>query len=131
MKCPNCQEDKPETNFYPNSRKNRHTYCKKCHCIYTKNKLRFYKDQCKEYKGGKCQICGYDKCRDALDFHHLDGSKKEYNISSSSKSFNSKKSELDKCILLCANCHREVHANLIDLTKFMVPLPEFESGLKN
>ena len=66
-----------------------------------------------EYKGGKCQICGYNRCQDALDFHHLDPSQKDYNISVGTKSFNTLKSEVDKCILVCANCHREIHAGFI------------------
>ena len=68
-----------------------------------------------EYKGGKCQICGYNRCQDALDFHHLDPSQKDYNISGGTKSFDTVKSEVDKCILVCANCHREIHSELIKL----------------
>lgn len=68
-----------------------------------------------EYKGGKCQICGYNRCQDALDFHHLDPSQKDYNISGGTKSFNTLKSEVDKCILVCANCHREIHYGMIKL----------------
>ena len=68
-----------------------------------------------EYKGGKCQICGYNRCQDALDFHHLEPSQKDYNISGGTKSFNTLKSEVDKCILVCANCHREIHAGMIKL----------------
>lgn len=40
-----------------------------------------------EYKGGKCQICGYNKCTGALEFHHLDPTKKDFNISGGTKSF--------------------------------------------
>ena len=68
-----------------------------------------------EYKGGECQICGYNKCQDALEFHHLDPSKKDYNISGGTKSFNTLKSEVDKCILVCANCHREIHSGITKL----------------
>lgn len=68
-----------------------------------------------EYKGGECQICGYNKCQDALEFHHLDPSKKDYNISGGTKSFNTLKSEVDKCILVCANCHREIHSGMTKL----------------
>ena len=68
-----------------------------------------------EYKGGKCQICGYNKCQDALEFHHLDPSKKDYNVSGGTKSFNTLKSEVDKCILVCANCHREIHSGITKL----------------
>ena len=62
--------------------------------------------------GGKCCICGYDKCIEALEFHHLDKSTKEEKPSKAilSWSFDRAKKELDKCILVCANCHREIHA---------------------
>lgn len=66
-----------------------------------------------EYKGGKCQICGYNRCQEALEFHHLDPSQKDFTISGGTKSFESLKPEVDKCILVCANCHREIHAGLI------------------
>lgn len=70
------------------------------------------KAQAVKYKGGRCEICGYDKCMDALDFHHLSPKEKDFNISGGTKSFESIKSELDKCILVCANCHREIHAGI-------------------
>lgn len=62
-----------------------------------------------QYKGGKCQGCGYDKCIRALTFHHIDSKQKDFNISSSTVSWETIRKELDKCILLCANCHAEVH----------------------
>jgi len=63
------------------------------------------------YKGGKCEICGYNKCLGALDFHHLNPNEKDFSISDSSKYHNLEemKKEVDKCILVCANCHREIH----------------------
>jgi hypothetical protein len=65
-----------------------------------------------EYKGGCCEICGYDRCIDALEFHHSNFSGKEFSISAKgyTRSWAKIKEELDKCSLLCANCHREVHA---------------------
>lgn len=71
------------------------------------------KEKLIQYKGGKCEICGYNKCIAALDFHHLDPSQKDFNISNSNiyKNFNKLKEEVDKCILICANCHREIHYN--------------------
>ena len=68
-----------------------------------------------EYKGGKCQVCGYNRCQEALEFHHLDSSQKDFTISGGTKSFESLKPEVDKCILVCANCHREIHAGMIKL----------------
>jgi len=63
-----------------------------------------------EYKGGKCSICGYDKYIGALDFHHVDPNKKDFSVSSwANSSLILLKAEADKCILVCSNCHRELH----------------------
>ncbi len=62
-----------------------------------------------EYKGGKCQICDYNKSISTLCFHHTKPSEKLFSISPCDKSWNKIKLELDKCILLCQNCHREEH----------------------
>jgi len=72
-----------------------------------------------EYKGGKCIFCGYDKCNDALDFHHLNSKEKEFGLSvrGLTRSWEKIKEELDKCILVCANCHRELHAENSQLPK--------------
>lgn len=67
------------------------------------------KQQSVDYKGGKCSLCGYNKCIKALEFHHTDPNQKDFVISGISKAFESIKYELDKCILVCANCHREIH----------------------
>ena len=67
------------------------------------------KEKAVEYKGGKCSRCEYNKCIRALDFHHIDPSRKDFTVSRVSRSWKAIKAELDKCILLCANCHRELH----------------------
>lgn len=74
------------------------------------------------YKGNKCQICGYNKCNSALEFHHLNPNEKEFAIGQTGyrHSWESLKTELDKCILVCANCHREIHSNLIVLNEEML-----------
>lgn len=66
------------------------------------------KEKLVEYKGGKCEKCGYNKCITALEFHHINPEEKEFNIDGRS-SFEKSKKEVDKCILVCANCHREIH----------------------
>ena len=68
-----------------------------------------------EYKGGKCQYCGYNKCIDALEFHHLDKKEKDFTISGKSWSFEKIKKETDKCVMVCSNCHKEIHAGLIEI----------------
>ena len=70
-----------------------------------------------EYKGGKCQICGYKKYQGALDLHHINPNQKEFNISQKghSRSWDRVRKEIDKCMLVCANCHREVEAGIISV----------------
>ncbi len=65
-----------------------------------------------EYKGGCCKVCGYDRCIEALEFHHNNSNGKDFSISDKgyTRSWAKVKEELDKCMLLCANCHRETHA---------------------
>jgi len=73
----------------------------------------------REYKGGKCIICGYNKCLEALEFHHRDPKKKDFGLSvrGLTRSWEKIKAEIDKCALICANCHREVHAGITQLPK--------------
>jgi hypothetical protein len=67
-----------------------------------------------EYKGGKCEICGYNKCNRALQFHHKNPSEKDFTISGRSLSFDRLKNEVDKCLLVCSNCHSEIHDGMIE-----------------
>lgn len=71
-----------------------------------------------EYKGGLCQICNYSKCIDALEFHHIDPSLKGFGIGAKgyTRSWDKVRNELDKCVLLCANCHREVESGITQLS---------------
>lgn len=65
-----------------------------------------------DYKGSKCEKCGYNKCISALEFHHLNPNEKDISIGGSTKSFEVLKKEVDKCIMVCANCHREIHEEI-------------------
>ena len=67
-----------------------------------------------EYKGGKCVQCGYSKSAAALQFHHRDPSQKDFGIGGrgENRSWEKTKLELDKCDLLCSNCHAEEHEKL-------------------
>lgn len=77
-----------------------------------------------EAKGGRCQACGYARCLVALDFHHIDESTKLFGLSQRGliHSWDKIVAESKKCILVCANCHREIHAGLIDVSKLDNPL---------
>lgn len=68
-----------------------------------------------ESMGNSCQICGYDKCDSALELHHIDPSKKEFSFAgfrAAPRAIDKIRDELKKCILLCSNCHREVHSGI-------------------
>ena len=84
-----------------------------------KAKREFNKNYVYEFKLGKqCECCGKDYPPEVLDFHHKDHTQKENTIAVGSNSCWSTErlqSEIDKCILLCANCHRLVHSNKVSL----------------
>ena len=83
---------------------------KKKNYLHVKSHRQKMKEKSVQYKGGKCVKCDYNKCIRALEFHHLDPSEKDFTISRYSVlSWNKIKVELDKCILICSNCHRELH----------------------
>lgn len=130
LKCAKCERVLPETEFHKNpSRATGHkAYCKECcnqkarehwqaHPKYRGGKImknakhvRSNKIRAVEYMGGECGICGeaYPAC--VFDFHHIEPDKKEIKLARLLKfSWAKVMTELDKCIMLCANCHRLVH----------------------
>ena len=63
--------------------------------------------------GDKCCICGYDKSRTALEFHHINPSEKDFTFSANTnRGWDFVVKELPKCILVCSNCHREIHEKI-------------------
>lgn len=96
--------------IYVKSRGHTKTHCNSC----AVNSRRFaVKKRAVAYKGGSCKRCGYSKCLNALQFHHTDPSQKDFSFSSNhSRSWARIQAELDKCVLLCSNCHVEVHAEI-------------------
>lgn len=111
--CTRCKLTKPIESFYKKSR-GHHSYCHECLVDVTLERQRNFRDKCLVYKGGQCEKCGYNKCPAAMHFHHKDPKQKEFEISKAHRrKFGTQdhvlKKELDKCALLCANCHAEVH----------------------
>ncbi len=68
-----------------------------------------------EISGGKCVVCGYSRCIKALEFHHIDD-KEEKSFGLTNKGMLTKwdklLEEIKKCVLVCSNCHREVHTGM-------------------
>lgn len=84
--------------------------CSVCNIERSSKRAKNLKERVLTYKGGKCILCGYNKCPAALDLHHVYAENKEFSMKAcSTASFESIKNEIDKCVLLCANCHRELH----------------------
>ena len=89
--------------------------------IFVKNWRKRTKQRMINSMGGKCCLCGYNKSNWALDFHHLNPTEKEFSfggLRASCKSWEKITNELKKCILVCANCHREIHEGLVDVSTF-------------
>lgn len=117
--CKKCNSEK-STKWANN---NRERYLNRLKDWHKKNKEGVYQKQknrnleiskfIEDYKNDKsCSICGYNKCKKALHFHHVDEKEKEFNISESIRettNIERIKKEIDKCIILCANCHIELH----------------------
>ena len=118
--CNRCSEIKTLDEFYKRRNKSEPSpYCKPCTNNQTTERHRDFKKKCVEHKGGKCICCGFDSFMSALEFHHLDPEQKDFNMMRvRSTNFNKNpqvKKELDKCVLLCSNCHRGVHSGEVVL----------------
>lgn len=130
--CTKCKIKKNVAEFYyqsykNNKRKSRQgSWCKSCMSDQVKERQRKYKQQAVDYKGGKCSICGYSRYYGALEFHHLDPKLKDIDLSKFSRHplSDEGKKELDKCILVCANCHREIHGKLVPDERIELPTRE-------
>lgn len=103
-RCSRCSKSLPLKEFYSKRGKpHASAYCKFCTSLQVTERTQRFKEL----------IVEYNKCIAALEFHHRDSTKKEFGLSQlkcHSHNLSPKvKKELDKCDLLCANCHREVH----------------------
>jgi len=110
--CSKCGCNKHNSEFYRKLKTQLGAYCKKCFDEYTVARKYQKKAELIKYKGGKCCICGYNKSQEAIDFHHVDPTTKEFNVSNKNRSLGKLKLEADKCILVCRNCHHEIHFGL-------------------
>ena len=111
-KCPICGKD-----FQANNYKRKYCYDCSPEGLSCSERLRHLDRKLKSIlvarKGGKCERCGYCSCEGALQFHHIDPTEKEFTVASVNfgGTFNMESllKEVDKCVLLCANCHAEEH----------------------
>ncbi len=103
------------TIFYFSKGKKRNSWkCRKCNVLFVSNRRRNVRKKLVEEFGGECVKCGYKKYIGALDFHHTDPNGKDFGISSKGFTLSYEKmlEEAKKCILVCSNCHREIHGEM-------------------
>lgn len=93
--------------------------CARCRSEAVSKRRRTIKKVLVAEAGGRCAICAYDRCQEALNFHHLDPSLKEFHLAyqGQSRSLERARREAGKCILLCGNCHAEVECGRIGLPR--------------
>jgi hypothetical protein len=111
--CSKCKLSKGLKEFYPqNDRKSGSSYCRSCFNEYCIKRWINKKKMAIEYLGGSCKRCGYNEHYAAMQFHHIDPKEKSFMWNKLRlKSEKKIKTELDKCELLCANCHAIHHSN--------------------
>lgn len=113
--CPKCETEKSLSEFYgrPNRPSGVYGYCKICFNVENDKRRIALKNKAIIYKGSKCMRCGisYPETPSFIfDFHHRDPSTKEKNWTSIRKhGWEKIQKEIDKCDLLCSNCHRYAH----------------------
>ena len=122
--CDKCHQDLPLEDFHANRVKKdgKQQSCRKCLSKYTNERRVKTKLRAIEYLGNKCFRCHETFHYAVYDFHHLDPSVKEFEWTRLKRqSWKTITSELDKCMLLCANCHRMIHVEMI-VNKGLGPL---------
>jgi transposase len=89
--------------------------CKRCRMERVSLRRRNIKQILVAEAGGRCAICGYDRCVAALHFHHIDPASKRFHLSMQgvTRALATARAEMEKCVLLCANCHAEVESGLV------------------
>lgn len=110
--CPACSSWKPHGDFYLRKTRDNQLsgWCKVCSNESARLRQRETKRKAIAYKGGCCEKCGYNRCSAALEFHHTDPALKDPSWDTmKTRTFEAIREEIDKCILLCSNCHREEH----------------------
>jgi len=112
-KCGSCGEEKPLNEFPFQKKRNTYSsWCKLCGNAYRMNRQRLLFEEIADLKVQKgCEICGYNKHRAGLHFDHIDPSTKYMSISTMISQMKNKEliyKEIDKCRVLCANCHAEI-----------------------
>jgi 5-methylcytosine-specific restriction endonuclease McrA len=108
------QHGETEFAYYSAGNGTRRWRCKRCVGEAVTRRKQRVKELLVEEAGGCCAVCGYDRCIINLHFHHVDPREKSFALSMhTTKSLATYREEMEKCVLLCANCHGEIEAGLM------------------
>jgi hypothetical protein len=121
-KCIFCKENKALREFYSKTKTilgieyfyQLSSFCKKCEIDRIVNRIKKIRRDLLQYGGNKCKKCGYSKCPQALEFHHRNAQIKDFSMGSIRSITKEVIREINKCDLLCSNCHREEHFPNLD-----------------
>lgn len=113
--CTKCGKELPieDFNWRNKNKGTRRSECKYCHTAYMRAKYKAKKEEIQDLKIGlKCAKCGYNKCGAALEFHHVNPEEKSNTVArmtSNNYELDKVYKEIEKCVVLCSNCHHEFH----------------------
>ena len=114
--CSKCMVKKPASDFYFRKERVNELYsqCRSCNSKDATERMQAIKLKLVELKGGKCQLCSFSEYVGALEFHHVDPKEKDKNVSRLIKSKINQQviDEINKCVLVCSNCHKMIHAGI-------------------
>lgn len=115
--CSICKEDKEYSEYTKDKNKKAglRSCCKVCDRSIKAESYEGRKWECFNYKGCKCEICGVIENADFYDFHHRVPEDKCFDVTASlMKKWELIRAEIDKCLMLCPNCHRKEHIRMRD-----------------
>lgn len=106
--------------------------CARCRSEQVARHRRRIKETLVAEAGGRCVLCGYDRCQAALQFHHVDPASKAFHLSHEgmTRSMAVARAEAAKCVLLCATCHAEVEDGYVTLSFDVVQQAAPRGGLE-
>jgi hypothetical protein len=120
-RCKCCGRELPvdDFNYWNKEKGSRMSICKECEHEKSKAKRDYKKNLLIELKEVGCCVCG-EKDPVCLDFHHYDSSEKEFNVSQAlMKTLPDMITEASKCVIVCSNCHRKIHAGTVNIEDFI------------
>ncbi|MGL5692344.1 MAG: hypothetical protein ACRDD8_16255 [Bacteroidales bacterium] len=117
-KCRICQNEKPIEEFQKRTSTTYRNECKDCFREIQNNFYNKVREFVRDYKvSNGCSICGEKRHHTCLEFHHVNAEEKDEQFDNNSTKWSKARweDEIKKCVILCATCHRLVHAGVLKI----------------